>query len=177
MLEWERPARVLAVVDGESIGSSSSPSAASIFSKFSSRLGSESGMIVAGFGGDRRRYVEGTACSTNWLGLSPVVRTVRKVEVVVVATVDTTTLFCLAACCALARAAISSSWSATGVSGCMWPGWYRLMCFERSPLYRNLFKQVLKRHRNGFSPVCFLLWESSFDCVKNPFPQLSQNSL
>ena len=55
VFEWERPARVLAVVDGESIGSSSSPSAASMFSRFSSRLGSESGMMVAGFGGERRR--------------------------------------------------------------------------------------------------------------------------
>ena len=41
--------------EGESIGSSSSPSAASMFSRFSSRLGSESGIMVAGFGGDIRR--------------------------------------------------------------------------------------------------------------------------
>ena len=26
------------------------------------------------------------------------------------------------------------------------------MCLDKSPLYRNLFKQELKRHRNGFSP-------------------------
>ena len=67
--------------------------------------------------------MEGTACSTSWFGLSPVVRTVRKVDVAVVATVDATTFFCLAACAALAKAAISSCCRATGVSGCMWPGW------------------------------------------------------
>ena len=46
----------------------------------------------------------------------------------------------------------SSSWGGTGVSSWVWPGWYFLMCFDRSPLYRNLFKQVFKRHLNGFSP-------------------------
>jgi len=49
VLDCERPARVFAVAEGESIGSSSSPSAASMFSRFSSRLGSESGMMVPGF--------------------------------------------------------------------------------------------------------------------------------
>lgn len=79
-----------------------------------------------------------TACSTSWLGLRPVVRTVLRVEGVVVTTATgpllTTTVFCLAACWALARAAISSSCSATGVRGCRCPGWYLLMCFDRSPL-------------------------------------------
>lgn len=55
VLDWDNPARVLAVVEGDSIGSSSSPSAASMFSRFSSRLGSVSGMMVAGLGGERRR--------------------------------------------------------------------------------------------------------------------------
>ena len=54
VLELVSPARVLAVVEGESIGSSSSPSAASIFSRFSSKLGSESGMMVAGLEGGER---------------------------------------------------------------------------------------------------------------------------
>lgn len=55
VLDWDSPARVLAVVEGESMGSSSSPSAANMLSRFSSRLGSLSGMMVAGLGGDRRR--------------------------------------------------------------------------------------------------------------------------
>jgi len=49
VLDWERPASVFAVAEGDNIGSSSSPSAASMFNRFSSRLGSESGMIVPGF--------------------------------------------------------------------------------------------------------------------------------
>lgn len=49
VLDCERPARVLAVAEGDNIGSSSSPSAANMFNKFSSRLGSESGIIVPGF--------------------------------------------------------------------------------------------------------------------------------
>ena len=48
VLDCERPARVFAVADGDNIGSSSSPSAASIFNKFSTRFGSESGMMVPG---------------------------------------------------------------------------------------------------------------------------------
>ena len=49
VLDCERPARVFAVAEGDNIGSSSSQFAASIFNiynKFSSRLGSESGMMV-----------------------------------------------------------------------------------------------------------------------------------
>ena len=48
----------------------------------------------------------------------------------------TTITFCLelTACWALASAATSSSWSGTGVSAWVWPGWYLLMCLDRSPL-------------------------------------------
>lgn len=49
VLDCERPASVFAVAEGDNIGSSSSPSAASMFNRFSSRLGSESGIIVPGF--------------------------------------------------------------------------------------------------------------------------------
>jgi len=48
VFDWERPANVLAVAEGDNIGSSSSPSAANMFKRFSSRLGSESGIIVPG---------------------------------------------------------------------------------------------------------------------------------
>jgi hypothetical protein len=126
-----------AVLEVDSIGSSSSPSAASMFSRFSSRLGSGSGMMVGGLGGVTMRYVGGCiACTTSWVGRSPVVRTVRRVEGCTAAGEGllTTTVFCFAACWALARAAISSSCSATGVRGCRWPGWYRLICLDRSPL-------------------------------------------
>lgn len=131
VLDCERPARVFAVAEGDNIGSSSSPSAASIFNKFSSRLGSESGMIVPGLvwllvcG----RSLYGGGCmgwSSSWLGRSPVVRTVLRVETgeeeddtrLALAELEVTTRhFCLAACWAFARAAISSSCRGTGVKG------------------------------------------------------------
>jgi len=62
-------------------------------------------------------------CRSSWFGLSPVVRTVLRVDTgeeedtrPSPAAVDVTTRhFCFAACCAFARAAISSSCRGTGV--------------------------------------------------------------
>ena len=51
VLDCDRPARVFAVAEGDNIGSSSSPSAAKMLRRFSSRLGSESGMMVPGLVG------------------------------------------------------------------------------------------------------------------------------
>ena len=48
VLDWLRPARVLTETDGDIMGSSSSPSAARMFRRFSSRLGSLSGIMVPG---------------------------------------------------------------------------------------------------------------------------------
>ena len=48
VLDWLSPARVFTETDGDSMGSSSSPSAARMLRRFSSRLGSVSGMMVPG---------------------------------------------------------------------------------------------------------------------------------
>jgi hypothetical protein len=92
-----RPAKVLAAVDGDSIGSSS-PSAVSMLRRFSSRLGSLSGMMVPGLatadaqpplttkglGADTGGCMGDAEGKMRWEGRKPVVRTERRVDCVAV---------------------------------------------------------------------------------------------
>ena len=116
--DWVSPASVRAV--GDNIGSSS-PSAAKMLSRFSSKLGSESGIMVPGLE-FRRVNDDGELAGgcigggmISWAGRMPVVSTVRRVEVSVLMGIAGG-IFGLATCCAFSKATISSSCKGTGVS-------------------------------------------------------------
>jgi hypothetical protein len=131
------PAKVSAADEGDNMGSSS-PSAASILRRFSSRLGSLSGMMEPGLVTLRKSPLLKGLVDTaggcigddaaaeerrRWVGRNPVVSTERRVDWVPVnwlveVTTTARALFfpLLACCCAFSRAAISSLCSGIGAS-------------------------------------------------------------